>query len=371
MLEPPCVNCGGSARTKCSKCSSPICSPECAARNWTTIHKKLCREIQAKQYGVEYAEGDNRGWCFAQAVMADNTTAMEKLVDGLTGAIATNKKLKKAAPAAVKAFVDFIDPRGVGGAAFGAAQEGSMAAMALLHSLGADLDILSTGQGATPATIAAANGRTEIIQLLAELRANVHWCNTPCHSSTLRFATQKGHFEIVRLLLQLRADTNAQDELGNTACHDAAHFGHHRVVHALVNARANPDLQCKTGGTPLYMTAQAGQTSAAITLVACRASLNIPMHNRGTTAIAKAAHMNHDEIVRLLAHAGAHLHIASGVNAGRGFWGACSDGATRQRMNTFWRGVAAAEANQKSPEGGLRIRRKMMIKAKMLDPRDL
>ena len=62
--------------------------------------------------------------------------AMQKLIDELTAALAKNKKLKTSTPAAVKVFVDYLDPRFVGAAAYGAAQEGQLAAMKLLHSLG-------------------------------------------------------------------------------------------------------------------------------------------------------------------------------------------------------------------------------------------
>ena len=113
-------------------------------------HKPKCRAKQAAEFGREFARRENRGYRFGNAAYCDDTATMQKLVDELTAALAKNKKLKTSTPAAVKVFVDFIDPRDIGAAAYGAAQEGQLAAVRLLHSLGASLDIGTTDLGTSP-----------------------------------------------------------------------------------------------------------------------------------------------------------------------------------------------------------------------------
>ena len=119
--------------------------------------------------------------------------------------------------AAVKAFVDFRDERRVGTAAYGAAQEGALKALRLLHERGADLDLGSREQGHTPSAIAAQFGRTAAIQLLPELRADVHKPR-PDGVRPFHCAAHEGHVDTAKLLLQLRADVDAQDNGGWTAC---------------------------------------------------------------------------------------------------------------------------------------------------------
>ena len=55
---------------------------------------------------------------------------MQKSIDGLLVALASNKNVAKHSATAVKAFVDFMDDRQVGTAAFNAAFEGSLKANA-------------------------------------------------------------------------------------------------------------------------------------------------------------------------------------------------------------------------------------------------
>ena len=57
------------------------------------------------------------------------------------------------------------------------------------------------------------------------------------------------------------------------------------------------------------------------------------------------------------------------VPDGRGFWLAYQDEETRRRMRDFWQRVIDA-GGDKPTEASRRIRRRLMIKAKMHDPRD-
>ena len=68
-------------------------------------------------------------------------------------------------------------------------------------------------------------------------------------------------------------------------------------------------------------------------------------------------------VIRLLAHLGSRLRRPDGV----GFWRYYDD--TRQRRGDFWRSVISAGGDEPT-EASRRIRRRLMIKAKMHDPRD-
>ena len=68
------------------------------------------------------------------------------------GIAVAETKFAKAVDAAMRAFVNFIDPRLVGTAAYGAAQENRPEAVRLLHEMRADLGKRATDKiGGTPA----------------------------------------------------------------------------------------------------------------------------------------------------------------------------------------------------------------------------
>ena len=115
-----------------------------------------------------YAATDGHARQLADAAYANDVLTIRSLVDALPVPAASPHRA-----AAVKAFVDFIDPADVGTAAYSAAQDGALEALRLLHECGADLDLGDTQEGATPSGNAAEEGHTAAIRLLAELRADV------------------------------------------------------------------------------------------------------------------------------------------------------------------------------------------------------
>ena len=168
---------------------------------------------------------------------------------------------------------------------------------------------------------------------------------------------------MAKLLLQLRADVNAQTKAGRTACWPAAYHGNDRLVRLLISARALFIAE-KDGATPVYVAAQEGHDRVIVTLARARASIDAHA-NDGFTPLASAADKKHEGVVRLLAHMGARLLRPDGS----GFWLHYEDNDTRQRMRDFWRGVIAAGGDEPTEESR-RIRRRLMIKAKMHDPCD-
>ena len=118
-----------------------------------------------------------------------------------------------------------------------------------------------------------------------------------------------------------------------------------------------------------YGRQQAGELASMFTtLIELRADIDLAI-NDGFTPIAMAAQENHDETVRLLAHMGARLTFTP-VQVGRltGFWCSCQEEVKRLRMAEFWTRIIEAGGDAPTEES-LRIRRKMMIEAKMFDPR--
>ena len=93
----------------------------------------------------------------------------------MEGGVADVRKFARAADVvAMRTFVDFLDPRRVGTAAFGAAETNCLDAMRLLHELRADFDKPNTHDGGVPAGIAAGNGHTAMVQLLYDLGAEAN-----------------------------------------------------------------------------------------------------------------------------------------------------------------------------------------------------
>ena len=181
---------------------------------------------------------------------------------------------------------------------------------------------------------------------------------------SLHDAARHGHVDTARLLLQLRADVNAQSKSGQTACYSAAFCGHDRVVRTLNTARAS-FIPNNEGSTPVYIAAQEGHERVIVTLARARASIDIAAA-QGPTPISMAAQTKREVVVRVLAHLGARLLKPNGD----GFW--ChyqDDDPTQQRMRDFWLRVIAAGGDEPT-EASRRIRRHLMIKAKMHDPRD-
>jgi len=284
-------------------------------------------------------------------------------VDKLSADVARTK-FAKAAPAAVRKFVDFIDPRNIGAAVYSSADHRAYKAMKLLHSLGADLNVRTTnGEGAVAAGMAAQVGDTAMVRLLHELGADVQ-CRAlidgglPIHASA-----QFGHSDTTAMLLELKSDPNVQDNEGRTPLWAASFRGHRIVIKTLITAGAKVNLAATGGPSPLWIASQEGQVRAIATLAELRASID-QEDNQGAPPIAKAAHEGHDEVVRLMAHLGARLIMRNGD----GFWMNYEDDDRRQQANEFWTGIVQAGGNEGTDES-LRKRISLLEEAKMWDPR--
>jgi len=153
-------------------------------------------------------------------------------------------KFAKAADAAIRTFLDFIDPRMIGTSAFSAAQENRHEIIRLLHELRADLDKPST-EGATPTIIAAQFGHTSMVQLLYDLGADVHRTSNdgfpPIHTAAMH-----GRDETVLLLLSMRAKINDADNVhGMPPLVCALRYDNSNTVRLLLSLRAERKVNCQ------------------------------------------------------------------------------------------------------------------------------
>ncbi len=324
----------------------------------------MCYDGRANRFAGEYARASNRGLELAQAAQRDDIATIQKLVDKLSVTVAKTK-FAKAAPVAVRRFVNFIDSRRIGAPVYGAAQERAYRAMRLLQTLGADLNARTTdGLGGVAAHIAAQEGDTAMVRLLHELGADVQCRRLDTGALPIHSSAREGHSDTTALLLELKSDPNVQDNEGRTPLWNASFEGHPGVIKTLVAAGAKVNLAESHGASPLYMASQEGHVRAIITLAELSASIDQESNN-DTPPITIAAAAGQDEVVRLLAHLGARLVMSNGSE----FWMHYQDDDKRQQAKEFWTGIVQAGGDEGTNES-LRKRICMLEEAKMWDPRD-
>ena len=116
---------------RCTACGSSICGVPCAEK-WWKRHRPECRRLQAVAFGEEYAREEDRSYRFTRFSMRGDVREMKRLTIGLSVAVARTKFVKSA-DEAMRAFVDFVDPRDIAGAVYGAAQVNRPEVVRLLH----------------------------------------------------------------------------------------------------------------------------------------------------------------------------------------------------------------------------------------------
>jgi len=211
-----------------------------------------------------------------------------------------------------------------------AVKEGDVAAARAALDLGADANA-QVASGATPLTLAALRGHTEVVKVLLEKGAKVS-------AGTLMGAVQQGHIETVKVLLENGADvnarlTNGQTPLliaawadhaeivalllkngadigaklndGATALLAAAQNGHVDVVKILLQNGADVNARWSNGETPLFLSAKKGYVEIVKLLLAKGADVDA-RRSDGATALMKAVEYHHGEVATLLKERGAH-----------------------------------------------------------------
>ena len=151
-IDAKCDNCSNPGKKSCPLCGAPICSDACMKAEWKN-HRPKCMHRRADKVALEYAREENRGLELSYAAYHGDVKKMKKFTDGLTAAAAVAKFTPKMAGMAMKVFVDSIDKRVIGSAAYGAAQEGSNRALRMpIETLVRvkDLSMQRAGEGFNP-----------------------------------------------------------------------------------------------------------------------------------------------------------------------------------------------------------------------------
>ena len=101
---------------RCTACGSSICGVPCAEK-WWKRHRPECRRLQAVAFGEEYARTEDRNYQMINAAHMGDVRTVKRLQIELSVAV-VGTKFAKAADAAMRTFLDFIDPRFHGTAVF-------------------------------------------------------------------------------------------------------------------------------------------------------------------------------------------------------------------------------------------------------------
>jgi hypothetical protein len=123
----------------------------------------------------------------------------------------------------------------------------------------------------------------------------------------LHKAAAEGDADAIRRLAGSGADVRARDGNGRTALHVAAHLGRADAMRALTAAGADPralDAQRYDIVTIAAVNDDVGTLRVALELGADPRAITSPYDG---TALIAAAHLGHDEVVRILIRAGAPL----------------------------------------------------------------
>ncbi len=141
--------------------------------------------------------------------------------------------------------------------------------------------------------------------------ANAQVPPTPAELSTyegLHKAAAAGDASALGAALSAGADVSARDAMGRTAFHVAAYQRQTAIMQMLVAKGANPNALENQAYDAVTIAAVADDVETLkVALALGNAATNITSPYDGTALIA-AAHLGHDEVVRLLIEAGAPLN---------------------------------------------------------------
>ena len=127
-----------------------------------------------------------------------------------------------------------------------AALMGRIEVLRELKRLSPDLLNETSDEGATPAFIAAQEGRVPVLQTLYDLGIDV---NKPLEDRTtpVHVAVVRGHLEVLQKLKQLKADFKLANRAGMTAAHLAVVCNAHKeLIELLIDSEVDFSFKCRT-----------------------------------------------------------------------------------------------------------------------------
>ena len=218
-----------------------------------------------------------------------------------------------------------------------AGREGHRDVVALLLTLGADVDLanrhgetalfLAVTQGDTPLTTLLLNNGADPNTLERENRSNRMTAARIAlgRDSILIKAVQEGHEEIAHALLNAGATADHRGHMGKSALYWAIEKSRPAIAGMLLSAGVTPDINSLAGMTPLMEAARLGDIDSAQLLLDHGANVNAFQHPdlgydsqsydvSGMTALMFAARNGHTDLVKLLLEANAQVNIHNGRN---------------------------------------------------------
>ena len=187
-----------------------------------------------------------------------------------------------------------------------AAGRGSVAAMAMLITAGADVNVRNR-RGATALTWALSDPAK--VRLLVEKGAAVDGKTSEGRVPLHIAAQQSAAPEVLEVLLANGANPNAADAAGMTPLHVAATNGNEVLLRALIAAGGNVNAVSGNGSTPLILAAGSGANGAVRLLLESGADAS-RVTKRNLSALASASYWGDIATMEKLIEKGAPVHLA-------------------------------------------------------------
>ena len=153
---------------------------------------------------------------------------------------------------------------------------------------------------------ASSQGHSQVAKLLLNCGAKVGAVATWLKQTSLHMAASNGHGLVCRILLENGADSEARDQVGQTALHDASLRGFDEAVHFLLRGGAKVGaIDEKTDSTALHLAAMGGHCNIVRTLIEQGADVDMP-DMFGSTALIGALVEGHEAVSSVLLDSGAN-----------------------------------------------------------------
>jgi ankyrin repeat protein len=171
----------------------------------------------------------------------------------------------------------------------------------MLIEEGADVNAVNK-RGESALLLAARNGRDDVVEVLLQAGADVNKADSGGYSPL----SVAANATIATMIIERGVDVNAVNQSGQSALMLATMFNRVGVVEALVRAGADVSKADLSGNAPLIVAANA---TIAKTLIEQGAEVEA-VNNRGETALWRAIHCQHLDVVEALVLAGADVDKA-------------------------------------------------------------